>query len=67
LWDDKNNNEEFTVSIEQNNFNNLVTQIEAIHQILQAKAIKSVSSSLTLRNWLIGYYIVEYEQSGGIG
>ena len=30
--------------IEQNNFNNLVTQIETIHQTLQAQAIKSVSN-----------------------
>jgi len=49
---------------EQNNFNNLVTKIETTHQTLQAQAIKSVSSTLTIRNWLIGYYIVEYEQNG---
>ncbi len=52
------------MQIEQNNFNNLVTQIETTHQTLQAQAIKSVSSTLTIRNWLIGYYIVEYEQNG---
>jgi hypothetical protein len=51
-------------NIEQNNFNNLVTQIETTHQTLQTQAIKSVSTTLTIRNWLIGYYIVEYEQSG---
>ena len=52
------------MQIEQNNFNNLVTQIETTHQTLQAQAIKSVSSTLTIRNWIIGYYIVEYEQNG---
>ena len=29
-----------------------------------AEANKSVKLLLTLRNWLIGYYIVEYEQKG---
>ncbi len=52
------------MQIEQNNFNNLVAQIETTHQTLQSQAIKSVSSSLTIRNWLTGYYIVEYEQKG---
>jgi len=52
------------MSIEQNNFNNLVIKIETTHQTLQSQAIKSVSSTLTIRNWLIGYYIVEYEQNG---
>lgn len=51
-------------NIEQNNFNNLVTQIETTHQTLQTQVIKSISTTLTIRNWLIGYYIVEYEQSG---
>jgi len=52
------------MQIEQTNFNNLVTQIENTHQTLQSQAIKSVSSTLTIRNWIIGYYIVEYEQNG---
>ena len=48
----------------ENNFNNLINQIETTHKQLQAQSIQSVSSSLTMRNWLIGYYIVEYEQHG---
>ena len=53
--------------IEQENkqsFEILINQIEKIHHTLQAQSIKSVSTSLTIRNWLIGYYIVEYEQNG---
>ena len=49
------------MSIEQNSFNNLITQIETTHKTLQMQSIQSVSSSLTIRNWLIGYYIVEYD------
>jgi len=45
-------------------FDRLVTQITTVHDNIQAEAIKSVSKSLTIRNWLIGYYIVEYEQEG---
>jgi len=50
--------------IEKNTFNTLVTQIDSVHKTLQEKSIKSVSTALTIRNWLTGYYIVEYEQNG---
>ncbi len=50
--------------MEKNTFNTLVTQIDTIHKTLQAKSIQSVSTGLTIRNWIIGYYIVEYEQNG---
>ncbi len=42
----------------------LVKNITTTCNILQTQAIRSVSQSLTLRNWIIGYYIVEYEQNG---
>lgn len=32
--------------------------------MLQAQAAHAVNLSLTARNWLVGYYIVEYEQHG---
>jgi predicted nuclease of restriction endonuclease-like (RecB) superfamily len=35
-----------------------------VHEELSAQAGRAVNISLTLRNWLIGYYIAEYEQSG---
>jgi len=46
------------------NFDKLITTIEQIHRQLQAVAASSVNQSLTVRNWLIGYYIVEFEQNG---
>ena len=31
--------------------------------ILQQNAVKAVNTHLTLRNWLTGFYIVEFEQN----
>ena len=42
----------------------LIDTINYTHKQIQSEAIKSVSRSLTFRNWIIGYYIVEYEQNG---
>jgi predicted nuclease of restriction endonuclease-like (RecB) superfamily len=42
----------------------LTTEIETLHTNIQTQTLKSVSSNFTLRNWMIGYYIVEYEQKG---
>jgi predicted nuclease of restriction endonuclease-like (RecB) superfamily len=46
------------------NLESLIGQIEFIDTQLHAEAIKAVNRMLTIRNWLIGYYIVEYEQNG---
>lgn len=46
------------------NFESLVQNINAVHETLQAQAAHAVNVALTSRNWLIGYYIVEYEQHG---
>ena len=46
------------------NFNNLIQAINQIHEQLQQRAINSVNRALTTRNWMIGYYIVEFEQKG---
>lgn len=46
------------------NIERLSKNIIEIHQQLQQKAVSAVNISLTLRNWFIGYYIVEYEQKG---
>ena len=46
------------------NFNLLLNSIKSIHLQLQDSAAKAVNKLLTIRNWLIGYYIVEYEQNG---
>lgn len=42
----------------------LVHQIQQIDANLSWQANKAVNQMLTLRNWLIGYYIVEFEQNG---
>lgn len=45
-------------------FERLVTTIGQAHAELVAQASRAVNASLTLRNWLIGFYIAEYEQRG---
>lgn len=47
-----------------NNINELSSTIQNVHSELQVAAANAVNKSLTVRNWLIGYYIVEYEQNG---
>ncbi len=42
----------------------LVNSIEKTHSHFQQQASKAVNVALTLRNWLIGFYIVEFEQNG---
>ncbi len=46
------------------NIEKLVTKIVDIDDLLKNKASSAINILLTLRNWLIGYYIVEYEQKG---
>ena len=46
------------------NFEKLVGTIKQLHEELAAQAGRAVNINLTLRNWLIGRYIAEYEQSG---
>lgn len=42
----------------------LISNIDTAHNSIQSEAIRSVSTGLTLRNWIIGFYIVEYQQNG---
>lgn len=46
------------------NFEQLATIITDTHQQLQQSAVKAINQHLTVRNWLIGFYIVEFEQNG---
>lgn len=46
------------------NFESLVGHINQVQDVLQAQAAHAVNLSLTSRNWLVGYYIVEFEQHG---
>lgn len=49
---------------QQSGFEQLINSIYQTHYQFQDNAQKSVNINLTLRNWLVGYYIVEYEQKG---
>lgn len=42
----------------------LVLAIESAHRTLRTRAAQSVNTALTIRNWMIGFYIVEFEQKG---
>ena len=46
------------------NFNQLADTIKITTSELQKNAAKSVNIHLTIRNWLIGYYIAEFELKG---
>lgn len=46
------------------NFRHLIDSIKQTHTALQEYAGKAINKSLTIRNWLIGFYIVEFEQHG---
>ena len=46
------------------NFEILLKNLQNAHEALQVSAAKSVNITMTIRNWLFGFYIVEYEQKG---
>lgn len=45
-------------------FEQLINSIEAVHYELQRQTIRQANNSLTIRNLLIGFYVVEFEQKG---
>ena len=45
-------------------FDELVQAVIVTSEGSQASALKAINRMLTMRNWLIGYYIVEFEQKG---
>jgi len=45
-------------------FDTLVDLCQRTHEELQRAAVRAVDKSLVARNWLFGWYIVEYEQQG---
>ncbi len=45
-------------------FSELSVIIKQTHETTQTAAIKAINRISTLRNWLIGYYIIEFEQNG---
>lgn len=53
-----------TSSSKKMDFKQLVHQIKQVNAELSSQASKAVNVSLTLRNWLFGLYIFEYELNG---
>lgn len=53
-----------TPSSNKIDFKQLIHQIKQINTELSSQASKAVNVSLTLRNWLFGLYIFEYELNG---
>jgi hypothetical protein len=45
-------------------FEQLLTLFQETHRELQKRAARSVDITLVIRNWLFGWYIVEFEQGG---
>lgn len=45
-------------------FQDLVVSIKQAHRQYFVNAVKAVNVSLTMRNWVIGLYILKYEQRG---
>ena len=50
--------------INVNGINDLVHSIQHANKFFLDQTQRQVNTALTLRNWVIGYYIVEYEQKG---
>ena len=46
------------------NFPQLATNIQTAHNVLQQNAVRAINQNVTARNWLVGYWIVEFEQNG---
>lgn len=47
-----------------NTLENLARTIQDTNSFFLNKVQRQVNKALTIRNWIIGYYISEYEQSG---
>ena len=45
-------------------FDSLVELCQKTHEEMQGHAARAVDTHLVVRNWLFGWYIVEYEQNG---
>jgi len=50
--------------IKSNDFEKLINNVHQTHCLLQENSVKVINCNLTVRNWIVGYYIVEYEQEG---
>lgn len=46
------------------NFNQLENSICKLNDVFEENTAKAINRNITARNWLIGFYIVNYEQNG---
>ena len=46
------------------NFKLLTQHIRSLHDALQSNAVNAVNRHITFRNWVIGMYILKYQQNG---
>ena len=46
------------------NFNKLIQDIRNINELFSQATANSIKQNLILRNWLFGWYIIEFEQKG---
>ncbi len=46
------------------NYEKLISDISNVNDTTLATAARAVNQLLTIRNWVVGAYIVEYEQNG---
>ena len=49
---------------QQESFEFLAQNIHSVNQLLRQSAANAINKHVTCRNWLVGYYIVHYEQNG---
>ncbi|MDD3740004.1 MAG: PDDEXK nuclease domain-containing protein [Bacteroidales bacterium] len=50
--------------LKSNSIENLTDSIYELHNFFKTYAVQQVNNALTLRNWMIGFYLIEYEQNG---
>lgn len=50
--------------MEDYSFDSLVLDVKKVHEATSSRAKSAINQLLTIRNWAIGYYIVEFEQKG---
>ncbi|WP_455664662.1 PDDEXK nuclease domain-containing protein [Phocaeicola sp.] len=52
------------IDSQHESFDILAQNIHSVNQLLRQSAANAINKHVTCRNWLVGYYIVHYEQNG---
>ena len=56
--------ENYSQKTDTMDFPQLASNIQSAHNALQQNAMRAINQNITTRNWLVGYWIVEFEQQG---